>query len=97
MGSKHPFHTGKERDVMFEFINRKPKKKRILEKRYKFNSFEDFLKSLSNSELRELGKTVVYSNCDGYNLSDCESKMIYFDNLDRWQKEFFIDQRRYYL
>lgn len=82
---------------MFKFKHRKSKKERILEKRFEFQSFGEFLKSLSNSELCELGKAVVFSNCDGYNLSSCESKMCYFDNLDRWQKEFFIEQRNYCL
>lgn len=82
---------------MFKFLRRKSKKEKILEKSCEFKSFREFLTSLSNTDLHELGRNVVFSKFDGYNLASCDSEMCYFDNLDRWQKEFFIDQRRHYL
>lgn len=81
---------------MFRFLN-KSKKERILEKRFEFNLFRDFLKSLTNTDLHELGKAIVFSKFDGYNFTACDNDMYHFDNLDRWQKEFFIDQRSYCL
>ena len=95
--SNHPFHQEEVSNIMFKLRHGKSKKERILEKRFEYESFGEFLKSLSNSELHELGKAVVFSNWDGYNLPSCESKMCYFNNLDRWQKEFFIKQRSYCL
>lgn len=55
------------------------------------------LKTLPNDVIREIGKKIIYSDYDGYNNVSMLGKMQYFDNLDRWQKEFFIKQRLYKL
>ena len=55
------------------------------------------LKELPIQVVREIGKEIIYKDYDGYNFSSVDSKMAYFDNLDRWQKEYFIEQRLYKL
>lgn len=55
------------------------------------------LKELPIDVVRAIGKEIIYKDYDGYNFGSVDSKMAYFDNLDRWQKEFFIEQRLYKL
>lgn len=55
------------------------------------------LKTMPIKVLRRIGKEIIYSDYDGYNEVDKESEMAYFNNLDRWQKEFFIKERLYKL
>ena len=55
------------------------------------------LKELPIQVVRAIGKEIIYKDYDGYNFCRVDSKMAYFDNLDRWQKEFFIEQRLYKL
>ena len=71
--------------------------KRVLKKRDGFVSYRDFLKSLSDKELHLLGKKIVWSNYDGYNYGSCNESQCYFNNLDRWQKEIYVNERRYML
>ena len=55
------------------------------------------LKDLPISVVRNIGKEIIYSDYDGYNDNSKYCELVYFDNLDRWQKEFFIEQRLYKL
>lgn len=55
------------------------------------------LKELPIQVVRAIGKEIIYKDYDGYNFSSIDSEMAYFDNLDRWQKEFYIEQRLYKL
>lgn len=82
---------------MFGLFQRRPRVNKILDRREQFDNFSDFLNSLSNDELHEVGKKIVFSKYDGYNHPSCNSQMIYFNNLDRWQKIFYIKERSYCL
>ena len=55
------------------------------------------LKELPIDVVRNIGKEIIYSDYDGYNNGSKSSELAYFDNLDRGQKEFFIEQRLYKL
>lgn len=55
------------------------------------------LKELPIEVVRNIGKEIIYSDYDGYNGSSKSCELAYFDNLDRWQKEFYIEQRLYKL
>lgn len=72
---------------MFKF---KTKTQKILEKRFKYDTNRDFIQSLSHSELHKLGKEIIWNNFDGYNYNSCHNKEMWFNNCDRWQKEFFV-------
>lgn len=71
--------------------------KRVLKKRDGFVSYRDFLKSLSDKELHLLGKKIVWSNYDGHNYGSCNESQCQFNNLNRWQKEIYVNERRYIL
>lgn len=79
---------------MFKFKN---KTIRILEKRYNYDTNRDFIHSLSHSELHRLGKEIIWKNFDGYNYNSCHNKEMWFNNCDRWQKEFFVYDHFYSL
>lgn len=83
--------------MKFKLFSNKPSCEIILNKRYNFDRFSDFLKSLSNKELHKLGEKIINKKYDGYNFKSCYSETIYFDNLSRWQKEIYIEQRNYLL
>lgn len=55
------------------------------------------LKELPIQVVRAIGKEIIFSDYDGYNYVSKNNEMCYFDNIDRWQKEFFIEQRLYKL
>ena len=61
------------------------------------SSFREFLKTLSNRNLYELGKAIIWKDCDSHNISNCENKQAHFDNCDRWQKEVFVNENSYKL
>lgn len=69
----------------------------IREHRYTTREAREKLKELPISVVRNIGKEIIYSDYDGYNDSSKSCELAYFDNLDRWQKEFFIEQRLYRL
>ena len=69
----------------------------IREHRYTTREAREKLKELPIQVVREIGKKIIYKDYDGYNFSSVDSKMAYFDSLDRWHKEFFIEQRLYKL
>ena len=59
--------------------------------------FREFLKTLSNRNLYELGKAIIWKDCGRHNICDCENRQIYFDSCDRWQKEVFVNENSYQL
>lgn len=65
----------------------------IENRRYAAKDAREKLKELPIQVVRAIGKKIIYKNYDGYNFCRVNSEMAYFDNLDRWQKEFFIMQR----
>ena len=69
----------------------------IREHRYTTREAREKLKELPIQVVRAIGKENIYKDYDGYNFCSVDSKMAYFDNLDKWQKEFFIEQRLYKL
>lgn len=69
----------------------------IKEHRYTTKEARDILKTLPIKVLRSIGKEIIYADFDGYNYSDKACQLAYFDNLNRWQKEYFIEQRLYIL
>ena len=69
----------------------------IKEHRYTTKEARSIIKTLPNEVVRRIGKEIIYADFDGYNGHNKDSQLIYFDNLDRWQKEFFIEQRLYKL
>lgn len=77
----------------------------VREHRYTTHEVREKLKELPIKVLRRIGKKIIYTDYDDYNYSIYDDynylikscKLAYFDNLDRWQKEFFIEQRLYKL
>lgn len=69
----------------------------VREHRYTTQEVREKLKELPIKVLRRIGQEIIYADYDGYNYSSKSSELAYFDNLDRWQKEFFIEQRLYKL
>lgn len=69
----------------------------VREHRVGIKEAREKLKELPVQVVRAIGKEIIYKDYDGYNFCSIDSKMAYFDNLDRWQKEFFIEQRLYKL
>ena len=61
--------------------------------RYASKEVTALLNAMPIRTLRKIGKTIIYADYDGYNDNDKCSELAYFDNLDRWQKEFFVEQR----
>ena len=57
----------------------------------------ELLPTLPIDVVVKLGEKIIWSDYDGYNKSRKESEVYYFYDLDRWQKEFFIEQRFYKL
>lgn len=64
---------------------------------YGLNEAREKLKELPIEGLRKIGKTIIFSNYDGCNYASKLSELSYFENLDRWQKENYINQRLYVL
>lgn len=62
---------------------------------FTLSEIKEMLSIMTIHDLRLIGKSIIYSDYDGYNGSSKYNELIYFDNLDRWQKEFFVDQRLY--
>lgn len=81
----------KNRKLFKEFISG------VRENRIGINEVREKLKELPIQVIRAIGKEIVYKDYDGYNFCSIDSKMAYFDNLDRCQKEFFIEERLYKL
>ena len=69
----------------------------IKERKYTTKEARDILKTLPIKVIRKIGKEIIYADFDGYNGTDKYCELCYFDNLDRWQKEYFIAQRLYKL
>ena len=69
----------------------------IKEHRYTIREVRIILETLPIKVLRNIGKEIIYADFDGYNSNDKYCELCYFDNLDRQQKEFFIEQRLYKL
>ena len=82
------------------FKNRKLFKDFVLsikEGKYTTRDVDNALETLPVQVIRNIGKKIIYSDFDGYNGVDKSCQMIYFDGLNRWQKEHFIKQRLYKL
>jgi hypothetical protein len=62
---------------------------------FSLDEIRNLLHTISIQELREIGKEIIYVDYDGYNSISKKSEMLYFDNLGRWQKEFFVKERLY--
>lgn len=69
----------------------------VKEHQYTTREAREKLKELPINVLRKIGKEVIYIDYDGYNYLDISCELAYFDNLNRSQKEFFIEQRLYKL
>lgn len=69
----------------------------IKERRYTTKEARNILKTLPIEVVIRIGKEIIYADFDGYNGNDKYCQLEYFDNLDRWQKEFFIEERLYKL
>lgn len=67
----------------------------VREHQYTTLETREKLKELPIKVLRRIGQEIIYADYDGYNYSSKSCELVYFDNLDRWQKEFFIEQRLY--
>lgn len=80
-----------------KMFRRKTKLKKVLDKRTNYVTFRDFLKSLSHKELHILAEEIIWKEYDGYNGSSCYMEQNHYDLMDRWQKEFYIEEREYLL
>ena len=78
-------------------FKRKTKLEKVLGKRINYVTFRDFLKSLSHKELHILAEEIIWKEYDGYNGSSCYMEQNYYDLMNRWQKEFYIEDRSYLL
>ena len=78
-------------------FRRKTKLKKVLDKRINYVTFRDFLKSLSHKELHILAEEIIWKEYDGYNGSSCYMEQNHYDLMDRWHKEFYIEERSYLL
>ena len=85
------FEVFKNRKLFKDFVSG------IREHRYTTREAREKLKELPISVVRSVGKEIIYSDYDGYNDISKSCELAYFYNLDRWQKEFFIEQRLYKL
>lgn len=80
---------------LFNFRKNKSLTSKIKDGEYSSIEIREMLHTMPIHDLRAIGKAIVYSDYDGYNDSSKRSEMYYFDNLDRWQKEIYVDQRLY--
>lgn len=69
----------------------------VREHRYTTQEAREQLKNLPTKILRKIGQKIIYTGYGGYNYLSKSCEMAYFDNLNRWQKEFYIEQRLYKL
>ena len=65
----------------------------VKEHRYTRREVADILETLPIKVLRKIAKKIIYLDYDGHDDSTKYSYLVYFDSLDRWQKEFFIKER----
>lgn len=65
--------------------------------RYTPRNVDVVLKTLSHKVIRKIGYKIIECDYDGINDVRIIGKKIYFDNMLRWQKEFFIKQNLYSL
>ena len=68
-------------------------------KEYKYTEKEarNILKTLPIKVLKNIAEEIIYSDVDIYNKNIKHYQMMYFKNLDRRQKEFFVMERLYKL
>ena len=69
----------------------------VRENRYDITKIKKTLKELPDEVIRKIGKEIIYSDYNGFNDISLNCSLSYFDNLSRWQKEFFIVERLYIL
>lgn len=85
------FRMFKNRKLFKEFVSD------VREHRCGIAQARERLKELPIDVVRAIGKEIIFSDYDGYNYSSKNQSLCYFDSLDRWQKEFYIEQRLYKL
>lgn len=83
------FNLFKNRKLYKEFVDY------IKKYGYMSRNVRERINMLPAVVLRRVGKEIIYSDYDGYNLSAITNELAYFDNLDRSQKEFYVEQRSY--
>lgn len=88
---QHNVFISENKKLLNEFIDG------IKTNKYPIRERSQRLKALPIEVVREIGKKIIFSDCDGFNTVSKEAELSYFDNLDRWQKEYFIEQRFYKL
>lgn len=69
----------------------------VKEHRYTIQEIREKLKELPIKVLRKIGQEIIYADFDGYNYWSKSCEMFRFDNMDRSQKEDFIEQMLYKL
>ena len=69
----------------------------VREHRYAIQEIREKLKELPIKVLRKIGQEIIYADFDGYNYSRKICEMDHFDNMDRSEKEDFIEQMLYKL
>lgn len=74
---------------------RKFRIKRLLRKSRNYQTYKEYLRSLSDKQLNLLAGEIIWSEYSGDDYSKYYSQQNYFDKLSRWQKEFFIEERKY--
>lgn len=74
---------------------RKFRIKRLLTKSRKYQTYKEYLRSLSDKELNLLAREIIWDDYNGDDCSKYYSQQNYFDKLSRWQKEFFVEERKY--
>lgn len=69
----------------------------IKEHKYTTEEVKNILETLPNKVIRRIGKEIICSDFNGYNDCSICGELAWFDNLDRWQKELYIEKRLYKL
>lgn len=65
----------------------------IKEGRYTKEEARNILETLPITVLRRIGKEIIYSDFDSYNGNATYNELMWFDDFDRSQKEFYIMER----
>lgn len=69
--------------------------KRLLRKSRNYQTYKEYLRSLSDKQLNLLAGEIIWSEYSGGDYSKYYSQQNYFNRRSRWQKEFFIEERKY--
>ena len=74
---------------------RKFRIKMLLRKSRNYQTYKEYLIALSDKELNLLAREIIWDDYNGDDYLKYLSKQNYYDNLSRWHKEFFIEERKY--